>query len=68
MAKNLYKTHITIWSEYDPSDVEVNELADDAINGSSYCSKKGSEFIKEPDEDNDWDGTEFFDLPDEGFD
>lgn len=59
--KNLYKTTIVIWSEYDPDQqVEIDELARDAVSGVSYCSKQTTELVPDPAKDKDWDGTEFF--------
>lgn len=65
MSKPLYKTTIVIWSEEDPSDVELEELAREATEGNSYCSKMRSEPIEDPKSDPAWDGTEFFGCDDE---
>jgi hypothetical protein len=64
MARRLYKTTIVIWSEFDGDDldVELDDLARDAMTGESYCSKQTSELIEDPTKDPDWDGTEFFDA------
>lgn len=61
---NLYKTTIVIWSEYDGSEVDLEDLAREAVQGDAYCSKQISELIAEAESDVDWDGTEFFDQPD----
>lgn len=61
MKKPLYKTTIVIWSDEDPTDMEIDMLARDAISGGSYCSKQQTEIIPDPKKDKDWDGTEFFD-------
>lgn len=58
--KPLYKTNITIWSDFDPQDLELDELARDAGSGESYCSKQKTQLVENPKEDPDWDGTEFF--------
>jgi hypothetical protein len=56
----LYKTTIVIWSEYDGSEVEVEDLAREAMSGDAYCSKSQTERVEKPELDADWDGTEFF--------
>jgi hypothetical protein len=58
----LYKTTVTIWSEFDPSDVELSDLAREADQGEAYCSSCISQHV-ETDGDPDWDGTEFFHVP-----
>lgn len=60
MAKNLYKTTVVIWSDFDPSNVEIDDLAQEAIKGESYCSVRRDVFVKDTDIDPDWDDTEFF--------
>ena len=65
MSKKLYKTTIVIWSEFDPSKLEIDDLAEDAVSGESYCSVSRTELIEEPEKDPEWDGTEFFHMPDE---
>ena len=65
----LYKTIIVIWSDYDPTDkVELEDLARAATSGDAYCSNIRAELIEKPDQDKDWDSTEFFgvDDPEEG--
>lgn len=61
MPKNLFKTTIIIWSDEDPTELDLEMLARDATSGASYCSKQKTEIVKNPDADSDWDGTEFFD-------
>lgn len=64
--RSLYKTTIVIWSEHNPENaVELSELARDAETGDSYCSRFRCSKIEDPAADPDWDGTEFFDDPDE---
>ena len=60
MKRPLYKTEIVIWSEYDGSTTEIDELARDATYGEAYCSKATSVLVPDPELDEDWDGTEFF--------
>jgi hypothetical protein len=59
-APPLYKTTITIWSEFDPSQVELEDLAREAMRGAAYCSRQNVSHIENPSADPDWDGTEFF--------
>jgi hypothetical protein len=63
----LYKTAITIWSKYDPAELELTDLAHRAKTGDAYCSRTTCVLIAEPERDPDWDGTGFFDVEgDEG--
>jgi hypothetical protein len=61
----LFKTVAVIWSEFDPTDMELSDLARDAEVGDSYCSKTESTLVDNAESDPDWDGTEFFFSPDE---
>lgn len=56
----LYKSTIVIWSDEDPTKLELSDLARDAENGGSYCSKQIAELVESPEDDPDWDGTDFF--------
>ncbi len=57
----LYKTTIVIWSDFDPTGrLELADLARDATSGDSYCSKQECVSVSKPEDDPDWDGTEFF--------
>lgn len=58
--KPLFKTTIIIWSEENTDNVSAEELARDADNGDSYCSVKNCRRVDNPDEDEDWDDTDFF--------
>ena len=58
--KTLYKTTLIIWSEEDPNDMEISDIAREAEMGQFYCSKRKKEEIENPEKDSDWDGTEFF--------
>ena len=62
----LYKTTIVIWSDTPPEDIEIDELAREAMVGGAYCSKQIFVKVDDPKSDPDWDGTEFFDMPEEG--
>lgn len=61
----MFKTTIVIWSDGDPAGVEIDRLARDAIDGDSYCSKRELVIVDDPQSDPDWDGTDFFDRPDD---
>jgi len=58
--KSLYKTSIVIWTRYDPSCMEIDRLADEAMDGNAYCSKQETEKVLDRNRDPDWDGSEFF--------
>lgn len=62
MAKTLWKTTLVIWTDYDPSAMEIDALATEAIGGSAYCAIQASEQVEHPETDPQWDGTEFFDM------
>jgi len=62
MTKPLYKTTIVIWSGFDPADVEIDDLAREAIEGDAYCSSCRRELVDDPEADDAWDGTEFFEV------
>ena len=56
----LFKTTLVIWTDYDPTDVRMSDLARDAESGDSYCSVNKMELIEDVQKDPHWDGTEFF--------
>lgn len=43
--------------------VTPDRLGWEAMNGDAYCSDISSKLIENPEEDPDWDGTEFFHDP-----
>lgn len=59
----LFKTTVIIWSRQNPNEEELDlvELAQEAIKGTHYCSRAHTIPIPIPSQDPDWDGTEFFD-------
>ena len=63
MSKPLYKTSIVIWSEFDPTQLELSQLAREAESGAAYCANLETKKLKKPTQDPDWDGTEFFSSP-----
>lgn len=66
MPGPLHKSTIVVWTEYEPSSLELEDLAREATSGDAYCSSSVSEYVEHPETDPAWDGTEFFDQPDGG--
>jgi hypothetical protein len=65
MAPTLYKTTIVIWSDYYPTDHEIEDLARKATSGDMYCTKQETVQVDDVESDPDWEsGNTFF----EGFD
>jgi hypothetical protein len=60
----LYKTTIVVWSEKDPGDMELEDIAHEAKSGSYQvgflCSRQTTELIQDLTTDPDWRETEFF--------
>lgn len=56
----MWKTTIVIWTDYDPSHVELDHLAREATSGDAYCSKQHIEHVPNHQSDPDWDDNEFF--------
>jgi hypothetical protein len=61
-VKPLFKTTIVIWTEYDPSGLELTELASQAESGDGYCSSMTFALVAKPEKDPAWHRTGFFDL------
>ena len=58
LPKKLYKTTVTIWSRYDPTDkYELDDLATEAMSGEFYCAGMNSELVVDVE---DFPDTEFF--------
>ena len=57
---SLYKTTLTIWTDYDPAPVEIDDLAREAVSGDAYCSGKTCTFVANPRNDPAFGDTEFF--------
>jgi len=64
-GRKLYKTMITIWSEFDGASVELSDLSREAESGVAFCSRQVSILIEDPGADPDWEETDFFDDFDE---
>ncbi len=57
----LWKTTIVIWSDRDPSGYELVDLARDATDGNSKCSKCATKVVDKPEADPDFSGVgQFF--------
>lgn len=69
-VKPLYKATIVIWSDSDPRNLELSDLAREAESGECYCSSLHTKIVEAPEHDPDWDGTDFFgpDWADPGMD
>ncbi|TJY57137.1 hypothetical protein E4T66_17145 [Sinimarinibacterium sp. CAU 1509] len=59
-ALPLFKTTIIIWSDSDPCQRGIADLARAAESGDAYCSQKATVAVADPQSDPDWDGTDFF--------
>lgn len=58
--KPLHKTTIVVWSEWETSVVDIEDLCHEAIQGDAYCSSVERTVVADPEHDPTWDGTEFF--------
>lgn len=57
----LYRTTIVIWSEFDPSDMELSWLAREAEEGEALCTKNDITYVEKPEDDPDFEeGVESF--------
>jgi hypothetical protein len=56
----LYKSEIIIWAKFDPTKLEISDLAQDAESGEAYCSCMRTTLIEHPTKDPDWNDTDFF--------
>jgi hypothetical protein len=67
IRKPLYKTTIVIWTEDDPEELELEDLAREATSGCGFCSKQETVKVEDPDGDPEFDCGEFFETtsPDE---
>lgn len=59
---DMYKTTIVIWTDYDPSEVELADLAREATHGDAYCSLQRTEAVADPLTDPNPPSAEFFRL------
>jgi hypothetical protein len=61
----LWKTTIVIWSDSDPSSYELVDLAREATDGNSKCSKCKTELVEKPADDPEFEGVGDFFGPEE---
>ena len=60
--RKLWKTEITIWTEWDPRKTEVSHLARAGESGDGYITKAHSELISSPYVQDDGPPEDFFDT------
>jgi len=58
--KSLHNTTIVVWSKSDLNSTPLHVIGHEADYGNAYCSKQDCVLIDKPEDDEDWDGTEFF--------
>jgi len=65
--KPLWKTTIVVWSDFNPAEEELDasDLVRDGEMGSSHISVQDTRLVEHPEQDDEWDGTEFFSLDDD---
>jgi len=52
----MFKTSIVIWSKFDPNELDIEDLAREALAESdSFCSSVEKEFVEFVEEDPNWD-------------
>ncbi len=59
MTRPLFKHTIVIWSE-DGTRENLEDIAREANHGNAYCAAYNVKQVDVPENDPDWDGTEFF--------
>jgi len=64
MKRPLFKHTIVIWAE-EESKGDLEDIAREADQGGAYCSAYDVKRVDVPENDPDWDGTEFFGVDDE---
>jgi hypothetical protein len=60
----LYKTTATIWTDYDPVDLELSDLARQSETGDAYCSWSETVKVADPAADEHAPDLEFFGVMD----
>lgn len=58
--KNLYKTTLTIWTDYNPETCNLEDLGREADGGAALCSRCEMVLVPKPLEDKDFPNTDFF--------
>jgi hypothetical protein len=59
-VRPLYKTTIVVWTEDNTDGISAERLGRELSIGDAYCSVKNCELVKDPDNDDNWDDTDFF--------
>lgn len=68
MSKPLFRSTIVIWSEFDPTTVELSRLAWEADQGEAYCSDVEVVRVEDPFADDHPPSADFFEvLEDDSF-
>lgn len=62
--KQLWKTEIVIWSDFDPQKVSVSRLAQEGEDGAAYIGKAHSELVAGWQHDPDAPSDDFFVVDD----
>lgn len=55
--EGLYKTTVVIWTEFEPSGLEIDDLAREAIVGEAFCSEQSVVYVQD---ESQFPDTEFF--------
>lgn len=63
--KELYKTTIVIWTDYNPSTVELDDLGYEATNGAALCTTRVCEKVTDQSE---FPSGDFFDGGQDDYD
>jgi len=63
--RQLWKTEIVIWTDYDPQKVPLSRLVAEGEGGTAYISKGHSELVASPYQQDDGPPEDFFGLPED---
>lgn len=58
--RQLWKTEIVVWTDYDPQKVRLERLVQEGVSGTAYISKGHSELVANPYEQDDGPPEDFF--------
>ena len=59
-TQRMWKTSIVIWTDYNPSHMELATLAREAESGDAFCAKMEIAEVQDVQKDPDWAETDFF--------
>lgn len=62
---SLYKTTLTIWSQYRTEGLELEALGREADQGAALCSRSTCEEVAHPENDPEYPDTDFFRRPEQ---